>query len=302
MQGTVLKSTGSWYEVLAVDGLRYNCRARGKLRLAGIKETNPIAVGDRVEFELKDNAITTILPRENHILRRSVKKTGHANVLAANIDQVMVVATVTFPRTSLGFIDRLLVTAESFRIPQVIIFNKQDLLSAEGRGYVNELIDLYTSLGVGCIHTSAIHNEQSEILNLLKGKVTLIAGHSGVGKSTLLNKIAPTITQKVGSISDFSEKGTHTTTFAEMFEIGEKTFIIDTPGIKELGLVDMAPEDLSDYFPEMRELQMECKFGGRCLHIQEPKCAVIAAVTNGTIALSRYESYVSMVMGEDNRR
>lgn len=297
-----MKSTGSWYDVLADNGNRYACRVRGKIRLEGIKETNPVAVGDRVEFETTDNAITDILPRENHILRQSVKKTGHSHVLAANIDQVMLVVTLAQPRTSLGFIDRFLVSAESFRIPQVLIFNKADLYSEESKVYVHTLMNLYSSIGATCLFISATDEDQHQVREILANKVTLLAGHSGVGKSTLLNNIVPGLQQKVGEISDFSEKGTHTTTFAEMFQLDEHTFIIDTPGIKEWGLMDMTPEEISDYFPEMRDRRLDCKFGARCIHLQEPKCAILDAVKNEEIALSRYESYVSMALGEDNRK
>jgi ribosome biogenesis GTPase len=304
MKGRVMKSTGSWYEVLTAEGHSYTCRTRGKLRLEGIKETNPVTVGDFVEFEIvgNDGAITEILPRENHILRQSVKKTGHTNVLAANVDQVMIISTLAFPRTSLGFIDRFLVSAEAFRIPQVLVFNKTDLLDTEGKETVKALVNLYTKIGVTCLAISVLMEEVEPIRKLLNGKVTLVAGHSGVGKSTLLNKLFPTLDQKIGEVSDFSEKGTHTTTFAEMFQLDSKTFVIDTPGIKEWGLIDMTQEEISDYFPEMRELRAECKFGATCVHLQEPKCAIIEAVRKGEIALSRYESYVSMVLGEDNRK
>ena len=304
MKGRVMRSTGSWYELLGEDGKKYNARVRGKLRLEGIKETNPVAVGDDVEFDLSNDegAIVKILPRRNHMLRQSVKKTGHAHVLAANVDQVMVIATLAMPRTSLGFIDRVLVSAESFRIPQVLVLNKMDLLTEEDMQHVKEVVGVYQRIGVTCFTLSALHDPLSELQEVLQNKVTLITGHSGVGKSTLLNKLAPEIGQKVGAVSDFSEKGTHTTTFAEMFQLPEDAFIIDTPGIKEWGLIDMTPEELSDYFPEMRDLRLNCKFGSKCLHLQEPKCAIIEAVKNNSIALSRYESYVSMVLGEDNRK
>jgi ribosome biogenesis GTPase len=297
-----MKSTGSWYEVLGEDGEKYSCRVRGKIRLEGIKESNPVAVGDSVIFENPDNAIIEILPRENHMLRQSVKKTAHAHVLAANINQVIVMATLAFPRTSLGFIDRFLVAAESFRIPQVLIFNKKDLLNPEEVDAVNDLFKVYRDINVKCYLFSSLHDNVAEIQSILRGKTTLLAGHSGVGKSTLLNKLIPGINQKVSEVSDFSEKGTHTTTFAEMFQVDEQSFIIDTPGVKEWGLVDMSKEEISDYFPEMRERRLNCKFGARCIHLQEPHCAVIAAVNTGEIALSRYESYVSMVLGEDNRK
>ncbi len=304
MEGLVMKSTGSFYDVLATDGIKYQCRVRGKIRLEGIKETNPIAVGDRVEFEVDHGmgSITTILPRENHILRQSVKKTGHSHVLAANVDQVMLVVTLAFPRTSLGFIDRFLVSAESFRIPQIIVFNKKDLLDEESLQDVLELTRLYQSIGVTCFSTSAKRNDVDEIARALQGKTTLVAGHSGVGKSTLLNKISPDIKQATAAVSEFSEKGTHTTTFAEMFQLGANTFVIDTPGVKELGLVDMTPQEISDYFPEMRDVRLNCKFGANCIHVNEPQCAVRDAVHGGQIHISRFESYLSMIANEDNRK
>jgi ribosome biogenesis GTPase len=311
MKGLVMRSTGSWYDVLSENGSTIRCRVRGKLRLEGIKETNPIAVGDNVLFDLENGEaclpdgqgiIHEILPRENYIVRQSVKKTGHAHVIAANIDQAMVVVTLMFPRTSVGFIDRFLVAAESFRIPQAIVFNKKDLLDAHALQEQHGLIKLYESIGVKCLETSALEEDQDAIKNLLTGKVTLIAGHSGVGKSTLLNKISPDINQAIGSVSEFSSKGTHTTTFAEMFQLNEKTFVIDTPGLKELGLLDMNQQEISDYFPEMRDLRLNCKFGSRCIHLNEPKCAILEGVQSGAIANSRYNSYYSMVMGEDNRK
>lgn len=304
MKGLVLRSTGSFYDVLAENGSRYNCKVRGKIRLEGIKETNPVAVGDHVLFETVDaiGSITEILPRTNHMLRQSVKKTGHSHVLAANIDQAMVIATLSMPRTSLGFIDRFLVAAESFRIPQVLVFNKKDLLQPDEAELQEAQTDLYRKIGVTVLSISALEGTHQEIHTLLQDKITLVAGHSGVGKSTLLNKLDPNLNQKTGGISDFSEKGMHTTTFAEMFRLNDKTFIIDTPGIKEWGLVDMEDQELSDYFPEMRDVRLGCKFGARCLHLNEPKCAVIESVKSGTIALSRYESYLSILSGSDNRK
>lgn len=305
MKGTVTRSTGSWYEVLAEDRTTYNCRLRGKFRLDDNKESNPIAVGDRVVFETeKDNSvIVEVLPRTNHMLRQSVKKTGHSHVLAANIDQAMIIATLKQPRTSLGFIDRFLASAESFRIPQVLVFNKADLLTEDEQADVAEIMEIYKSIGIAVLLISAAEGKGiDELKEFLQGKTTLIAGHSGVGKSTVLNKIAPHIQQTTGDISSFSNKGTHTTTFAEMFPLNENTNIIDTPGVKEWGLVDMTQQEISDYFPELRELRNECKFGSRCLHLHEPQCAVLDAVEAGTISESRYDSYVSMVEGHDNRK
>ncbi len=301
-----MRSTGSFYDVLAEDGQRYACRMRGKIRLDEIKETNPVAVGDEVMIELEHEygSIVELLPRQNHILRQSVKKTGHAHVLAANVDQVLLIATLKQPRTSLGFIDRFLVAAESFRIPQILVFNKKDLLSEEWMSEVEQLQKLYENIEVKTFFISALSDDDLvRMRTLLQDKITLVAGHSGVGKSTFLNRLAPAhIQQTTGEISDHSDKGTHTTTFAEMFQLDINTFIIDTPGIKEWGLVKMEEQEISDYFPEMRELRMQCRYGSSCLHINEPKCAIKDAVENGTIAFSRYESYLSMAGGQDNRK
>ena len=304
MKGRVLRSTGSFYIVLSDDGVAYECKVRGKIRLEGLRETNPVAVGDKVVIE-KDGdigAITEILPRTNHMLRQSVKKSSRAHVLAANVDQVMLIATVAYPRTSLGFIDRFFVSAEAYRIPQVLIFNKNDLLDDVTRDLQQELIELYQAIGITSLSISALVEGHEFIRTLLDKKITLMAGHSGVGKSTLLNKIAPGIHQKTAEISAYSEKGTHTTTFAEMFAVTTDTFIIDTPGVKEWGLVDFNDQELSDYFPEMRERRLSCKFGSKCIHVNEPKCAIVDAVQKGHIAISRYESYLSMLADEDNRR
>lgn len=305
MKGTIMKSTGSWYQVIGEDHKPYSCRVRGKFRLEGIKESNPFAVGDRVVFDVDHNEgiITDLLPRENWIERQSVKKTGHSHVLAANIDQIVLIVTLKQPRTSLGFIDRFLVTAESFRIPQVLVINKRDLLNGEEIEKAAKLEALYSRLGIQVIKLSGQFDADiNEVTQLLEGKVTLVAGHSGVGKSTLLNRLSPEIKQTVKEISSFSDKGTHSTTYAEMFKINESTFVIDTPGIKEWGLVEMTEQEISDYFPEMRDKRLDCRFGSKCLHISEPGCAVLDSLKAGEIALSRYESYVSMVSGEDNRK
>ncbi|MBS1978188.1 MAG: ribosome small subunit-dependent GTPase A [Bacteroidetes bacterium] len=305
MTGRVMRSTGSWYEVQAEDGQRYLCRLKGKFRLEGFKESNPVAVGDRVRLlqDNKDMTIDEILPRDNHVLRQSVKRTGHSHVLAANVDQVLILATLHQPRTSLGFIDRVLVTAESFRIPQILAFNKSDLLSPEERTEVEGYLRLYRSIGVTSINISLLTEADLALLGpLLEHKTTLVAGHSGVGKSTLLNRLSPGIQQTVREVSEVTRKGTHTTTYAEMFSIDHDTYLIDTPGIKEWGLVEMEPQEISDYFPEMRELRLSCRFGARCLHLQEPGCAVLTALKSGAIADSRYQSYVRMVSGEDSRK
>ena len=304
MRGTVLKSTGSWYEVLTKDEQIIQCRIKGKLRLEGVRETNPVAVGDYVTYESEDvnGIISEILPRKNHLLRQAVKKSGHSHILAANIDQALLIVTLKQPRTSLGFIDRFLISAEAFRIPQLIVFNKSDLLSEEELTEQSELQRMYNSLGVHSISISAINEEMDKLLKLLGNKITLMAGHSGVGKSTILNKLAPEFRQTTQEISNFSQKGTHTTTFAEMFRLNESSFLIDTPGVKEWGLVDMERQEISDYFIEMRELRLSCKFGSKCLHLQEPGCAIQKGILEGQISEGRYHSYKSMVLGEDNRK
>ncbi len=305
--GLVMRSTGSWYEVRTTEGSILQCRLKGKFKIKDLKVTNPIAVGDKVAYDIENETENTgiiydILPRDNYIIRKSVHKTAHGHLLASNIDQAVLIVTLTFPRTSLGFIDRFLVSAESFRIPTVLVFNKLDVLTEEQVAYQEELADLYESMGYRCLFTSATNNiGVAAFKEILEGKVSLIAGHSGVGKSTLVNTIAPDLDLPTSEISTFANKGVHTTTFAEMFEISTGTFIIDSPGIKELGLADIEKEEISHYFPEMRELLGECRFHN-CMHIDEPKCAVKEAVVEGTIAESRYASYLSMALGEDNRK
>lgn len=308
IKGLVLRSTGSWYEVRdSRDGHIWQCRLKGKFKALGLKVTNPIAVGDYVNFEVENEGenfgiIHEIVPRENYVIRRSVHKTAHAHLIAANVDQAILICTLVFPRTSLGFIDRFLVAIESFRIPGVLVFNKQDLLNDEMKDFQAELMELYTSLGYRCLTTTALAElGLEEFKGLLQGKVSLLSGHSGVGKSTLVNAIAPDLDIKTQEVSTFANKGVHTTTFAEMFELEKDTFIIDSPGIKELGLADMEKEEISHYFPEMRDLLNQCRFNN-CQHINEPGCAVKDAVSEGKIALSRFESYLSIMAGDDNRK
>jgi len=308
MEGVVVRSTGSWYEVRNEEKQIINCRLRGKFKTKDLKTTNPIAVGDKVlwEWENKQTAtgiITEILPRENYIIRKSVHKTAHSHLIAANIDQAMVIVSLVSPRTSLGFIDRFLVSAETFRIPAVVVFNKIDLLDEQAYQYQNEIKEIYEKIGYICLETSASEKIGIENLRkLLENKITLLSGHSGVGKSSLINCLNPSLNLRTAEVSTFANKGVHTTTFAEMFELQEDTFIIDTPGIKELGLAEIEADELSHYFPEMRQFLGECKFGARCLHTHEPSCKVIEAVENGEIAIFRYESYLSMLADEDNRR
>ncbi len=308
MTGLVLRSTGSWYEVLDEGSQEiWKCRLKGRFKHLDLKTTNPIAVGDRVEMEVEagweDRAtITGIHPRNNFIARRSVHKTGHTHVLAANLDQAVLVVTLTFPKTSLGFIDRFLVTTESFRIPTLIVFNKQDLLGPEWKEVQEELADMYGPIGYPCILTDALSGQGMEELHArLQGKKSLLSGHSGVGKSTLMNNLYPGLDLKTQEVSTYANKGVHTTTFAEMYFCGEDTYIIDSPGIKELGLAGIGPEEISHYFPEMRALLNTCRFHN-CLHVEEPGCAVKEAVGEGAISITRYESYLSMLSNRDNRR
>ena len=307
MKGLVMKSTGSWYSVLADNGAIYPSRLRGKFKIKGLKVTNPVAVGDNVviaEEEDEENTavITEILPRQNYIIRKSTRKAHHGHILAANIDQAILIVTLVFPRTSLGFIDRFLVSAESFRIPALLVFNKSDVLDEDQRELQDAIMDLYEQIGYRSLSISALHAEDVDQLSRhLHNKVSLFSGHSGVGKSTILNQIHPDIQQKTSEVSTFANKGVHTTTYAEMFQIEDQTFVIDTPGIKELGLMDINEGELRDYFPEMRALLGECKFYD-CTHVHEPGCAVRDAVEKDIISESRYYSYLSMLEDEDSHR
>src|SRR5690606_963232 len=305
MRGLVTKSTGSWYQVLGDDGNRYECRIKGIFRTQGIKTTNPIAVGDRVEFEIEQGqqsaVITKLEPRKNYIIRRSVNLSKQTQIICANLDLALLVVTLASPPTSTGFIDRFLVTAEAYGIPAALVFNKLDLFSDEGLEILAEYIAIYENLGYPCFTVSALDKENIETLNeVLKDKITLISGHSGVGKSTLINAIIPGSDLKTGNISDWSDKGKHTTTFAEMIDLPFGGKLIDTPGIRELGIVDIEPQELSHYFPEMRNLLNQCKFHN-CRHINEPGCAVLDALENGGIEPSRYDSYLSIYNNENNR-
>ncbi|MFW5762029.1 MAG: ribosome small subunit-dependent GTPase A [Cyclobacteriaceae bacterium] len=306
MEGLVMRSTGSWYEVLHAGEI-YQCRVRGKLKLKGTKVTNPVAVGDQVQFELeqaneKQGIITQVKSRENYIIRKSPHKTSHGHILATNLDQAVCIVTLVFPKTSLGFIDRFLVAAEAFRIPALLVFNKKDLYEQQHLEQYEELKSIYEPLGYSCLLISAKEEERLESFKLaLKSKKTLISGHSGVGKSTIINRLYPGLDLKTSEVSTFADKGVHTTTFAEMFQLDHDTFVIDTPGIKELGLIDIEKEEISHFFPEMRDRFGECKFYN-CQHMHEPGCAIREAVDNDEIAVSRYYSYLSMMEDEDNRR
>lgn len=305
MKGLVIKSTGSWYQIQTESGKSLACRIQGKFRLKGIKTTNPIAVGDWVDVELEPDQETGIIThlheRKNYIIRKSVNLSKQAQIIAANLDQAFLVVTLASPRTSLGFIDRFLVTAEAYDIPAKIIFNKLDLFSDEGLEILATYKQIYTQLGYPCYEVSALEGTNiSHIQALLKDKVSLISGHSGVGKSTLINALLPEADVKTGAISDWSDKGQHTTTFAEMHPLPLGGFLIDTPGIRELGVFDLLPEELGRLFPEFRMRMSECKFHN-CRHINEPGCAVLAALEEGAIEPSRYDSYLSMYHGNETR-
>ncbi|MEO9967544.1 MAG: ribosome small subunit-dependent GTPase A [Reichenbachiella sp.] len=307
MQGIVTKSMGLWYLVEGSDGTSYQCRLKGKFKLENKKISNPVAVGDKVDLiddEGNKDAkiIATIHPRRNYIIRTSPKKKGHGHIIASNIDLAVIVATVATPRTSLGFIDRFLVTAEAFRIPAMVLCNKIDLLSPEELSGLKEKMKEYENLGYQTAFISALDKKDIESFKKrLSNQTTLISGHSGVGKSTLVNNLIPEADQKTSEISEFSEKGIHTTTFAERFRVADDSYIIDTPGIKELGLAEIESHELSHYFPELRELLGQCKFNN-CTHTHEPGCAIASAYEEGEISQSRYDSYLSMLLGDDNRR
>ncbi len=300
-KGTVIRSTGSWNNVLAGDGSIWECRLRGHIRTQGLRTTNPVAVGDHVIFipepEIPGKGvIKDILQRTNYVVRKSINLSKEAHVIAANIDLMAVLATVHMPRTSFGFIDRLLVTAEAYGIPAMVVLNKTDLCQTDE---LREMLDMYeqtyVSAGYPVLRTAAEQgNGIKELLQHLKNKVTLITGHSGVGKSTLINALCPELDLRIGDISEVHSKGKHTTTFAEMFPLADGGFIIDTPGIKEFGLIDMGRDHLGHYFPEIFKVSEHCRFPN-CMHINEPGCKVREAAEKGIIPPSRYYSYLGMV-------
>ena len=305
MTGTVYKSTGSWYTVKNTEGDFYQCRIKGKFRIQGIKSTNPVAVGDIVEFEIETlndettGVITSIKDRENYIIRKSVNLSKQVHIIAANIDQVFLLITISNPQTFTTFIDRFLVTAEAYSIKTILVFNKIDAYSEEELNEVRYLAHVYREIGYECIGVSAVTGKNvDKIKTMMEGKVSLFAGHSGVGKSTLINTIEPSLDLKTKEISTQHLQGQHTTTFAEMFDLSFDARIIDTPGIKGFGVVDMEKEEVGDYFPEFFALKSECKFNN-CLHLEEPKCAVKEALENDEIAYSRYRSYIQILEGEE---
>lgn len=305
MQGLVIKSTGSWYQVLASDGNSYDCRIIGRFRMQNIQTTNPIAVGDRVDIEVEPDQNTAIIKnlhtRRNYIIRKSINLSKQGQIIAANLDQAFLVVTLAEPATSFGFIDRFLLTAEAYGVPASLLFNKIDLFSDDGLEVLEEYKSTYQGIGYPCYEISALERiGLKAIEDELKDKITLISGHSGVGKSTLINALVPDADLKTGVISDWSKRGKHTTTFAEMIPLQFGGYLIDTPGINEFGVIDIDKGELGHFFPEFRERLNQCRFHN-CIHINEPGCAIIQAVEDEEITLSRYESYLSIYEGHDTR-
>ena len=303
MKGLVIRSTGSWYNVQTEDKKVFECKLKGRFKIKGIRTTNPIAVGDRVAFEWKDDKkiglIHTIENRKNYIIRKSVNLSKKSHIIASNIDQAILVVTLASPRTSTGFIDRFLITTEAYHIPAILVFNKIDLYDEALQIAKDELKSIYSNLGYPCIDVSATEGINiKELEEVMKGKTSLFSGHSGVGKSALINTLDSSKDIRVGEISDAHSKGTHTTTYAELHELEFGAFIIDSPGIKEFGLIDFEKQELSHYFPEMASRLQGCKFND-CTHEHEPDCAIIEAVRNAEIAFSRYENYIKILHGDE---
>jgi len=305
MTGIVYKSTGSWYHVKSKDGEFHKCRMKGKFRIEGIRSTNPIAVGDKVMFDLEKKGdeetgvIKKILDRDNFIVRKSVNLSKQIHIIASNIDQVFLLITIDNPPTFPAFIDRFLVSTRAYRIETILVFNKIDSYEIEQRAEVLYLKDIYEKIGYTCVEVSSTENKNVDtIKELMTGKTSMFVGHSGVGKSTLVNAIEPTLNLKTKQISEQHKQGQHTTTFAEMFDLSFDARIIDTPGIKGFGIVDIDKYELGDYFPEFFALKQECKFNN-CIHTKEPHCAVKDALEKDEISWSRYKSYLQIINGEE---
>lgn len=305
MKGLVIKNTGSWYSVKTDTGKVVECKIKGNFRLKGIRSTNPVAVGDNVEIALNSEGtafITHIEERRNYIIRKSQNLSKQSHILAANVDQAFLIVTVNYPQTSTTFIDRFLASAEAYSVPVVLVFNKCDILSDDERHYQQSMIHLYETIGYECREISATTGEGVDGLHaLLKGKITLLSGNSGVGKSTLINQILPEANLRTAEISDAHNTGMHTTTFSEMLELPEGGYIIDTPGIKGFGTFNMEPEELTSYFPEIFHFSKGCKFSN-CTHTHEPGCAVLKAIDDHFIAQSRYQSYLNMLEDKDENK
>ena len=305
MKGFVIKNTGSWYSVKTDDGKVVECKIKGNFRLKGIRSTNPVAVGDHVEIALNQEGtafITHIDERRNYIIRKSQNLSKQSHIIAANVDQAFLIVTVNYPQTSTTFIDRFLASAEAYSVPVVLVFNKRDILSDDERHYQQSMVHLYETIGYECREISAATGEGVEGLHkLLKGKITLLSGNSGVGKSTLINQILPEANLRTAEISDAHNTGMHTTTFSEMLELPESGYIIDTPGIKGFGTFDMEPEELTSYFREIFHFSKDCKFSN-CTHTHEPGCAVLKALEDHYIAQSRYQSYLNMLGDKDENK
>lgn len=303
MQGRVIKSTGSWYTVESPDGIAVTCKIRGAFRLQESDSTSPVVVGDQVVFEITDSGngqISEVLKRKNYIIRKSTNLSKQSQILAANIDRAFLVVTLVQPRTSTGFIDRYLVTAEAYSVPVTLVFNKSDLYNEDDLQYQQALGKLYAELGYGIVCMSARNPADVQLLrSQMEPGVNLFSGHSGVGKSTLLNGLNPALGLKTGAISVQHEKGTHTTTFAEMHKLSNDIYIVDTPGIRDFGMYDLTKQEVSHYFPEMRLLLNHCRFDN-CMHLNEPGCAVKKAIDEDRIAYSRYQSYISILNGDDS--
>lgn len=305
MTGIVYKSTGSWYHVKSKDGEFHKCRMKGKFRIEGIRSTNPIAVGDKVMFDLEKKGdeetgvIKKILDRDNFIVRKSVNLSKQIHIIASNIDQVFLLITIDNPPTFPAFIDRFLVSTRAYRIETILVFNKIDSYEIEQRAEVLYLKDIYEKIGYTCVEVSSTENKNVDtIKELMTSKTSMFVGHSGVGKSTLVNAIEPTLNLKTKQISEQHKQGQHTTTFAEMFDLSFDARIIDTPGIKGFGIVDIDKYELGDYFPEFFALKQECKFNN-CIHTKEPHCAVKDALEKDEISWSRYKSYLQIINGEE---
>ncbi len=305
MKGIVVKNTGFWYTVKTEDGRMIESKIKGNFRLKGIRSTNPVAVGDHVQIVTNEEGtafITEIEDRKNYIIRKSQNLSKQSHILAANLDQAFLVVTISHPQTSTTFIDRFLASAEAYDVPVVLLFNKTDLLDEDERRYQEMMVDLYETIGYECRQLSAVTGEGVDALRpLMAGKVSLLSGNSGVGKSTLLNLLVPEAQAKVAMISEAHDAGMHTTTFSEMLELPEGGYLIDTPGIKGFGTFDMEPEEITSYFREIFKFSKDCRFNN-CTHTHEPGCAVRKAVEDHYVAMSRYESYLGMLKDKDESK